>query len=434
MKRSIKITAVLTVMSLLLCALAGLAAAEKVKIERMETQLSSAQTQLANGYFSSLQNAADGLRSLETDLSRTMLTVEKDAVSSALTTLSLKSANCSQMLSQLPTLATGLQNTLKFTNQLSSYCVTVLHSLQAGSQLPENFDDQIAAFLTTCRAVNEQLSRTEDQAQAGELDFSQGGPVADTGMFSSIADDVVDYPAVIFDGPFSDGEAQTTPKEQREPVSQGQAQQALEALGFSAQFDVEIDGTVPVYQFRNGDQLFQITKEGGLLLLMLTFTEPHERMLTPEDGETVARELAKSLTDRPVHLVWTQDDGTSAVYNFTPMDGNIVLYPDLFKIRVSLEDGEILAVETNNYVMAHHARAHEAPAIGAETAAKKLREGFEIREDRLCVIPYNGREYLAYEFFGTFRDMTFAVYFSAVDGREITSFRILDDGSGRMAE
>lgn len=434
MRRSTKITAVITALSLFLCAFAALAVVEKVKAEQTARQLALTRAQLENGYFASLQNAADGLRSLETDLSRTMLTVEKDAVSSALTTLSLKSANCSQMLSQLPTLATGLQNTLKFTNQLSSYCVTVLHSLQAGNKLPENFDDQIAAFLTTCRAVNEQLSLTEDQAQAGELNFSSGQPAADTGMFSSITDDVVDYPAVIFDGPFSDGQEQTVPKERRTSVSQGEAQQALEALGFSAQFDIEIEGTVPLYQFKNGDQLFQVTKEGGLLLLMLTFTEPHERMLTPEDGETAARELARSLTDRPVHLVWVQDDGTSAVYNFTPMDGNIVLYPDLFKIRVSLEDGQILAVETTNYVMAHHARTHEAPAVSAETAAQKLKEGFEIREDRLCVIPYNGREYLAYEFFGTYRDMTFAVYFSASDGREITSFRILDDGSGRMAE
>ena len=82
--------------------------------------------------------------------------------------------------------------------------------------------------------------------------------------------------------------------------------------------------------------------------------------------------------------------------------------------------------------MNNHKRTLEKATVSIEEAAKKLKEGFLTETTRLCVISVNEKEHLCYEFFGKYNDLDFAVYISAMDGEEKTSFRIISTETGKM--
>ena len=384
---------------------------------------------------SSFQEAFNDMRIIENDLSKLMVTVNKKTATNLMAKVQLKSMACSQELSKLPIVATGVQNTLKFVNQLSSYCATALNKYSVENAFPENFDKQIEEFFSTCKNVNVELSYLESDVlnnKISVLDINQGN-VDVEGIMGSIDNDVLEYPSVIFDGPFSDGQERSTPKSEREQVTTEKAKEYAKNLGFDIPFKKEINGILPVYLFENENVSIQITKKGGLLLSAISDRVVGEPVLDEKEAEEKALRFAEKLNYGQVKNVWQEFYANSVVFNFAPIVDNVIIYPDIFKVKVALDNGDIIAFEGKSYVMNNHPRQIESKVISIEDAKKQLKEGFEIETSRLAVISVNEKEHLCYEFYGKYNDLTFAIYISAIDGQEKTSFRILSTETGRMA-
>jgi len=92
-----------------------------------------------------------------------------------------------------------------------------------------------------------------------------------------------------------------------------------------------------------------------------------------------------------------------------------------------------VAFEGKSYIMNNHNRTIDEIKITKQQAQKNLKEGFMVETSRVALISINEKEQLCYEFFGKYNDLDFAVYFSAIDGKEKTSFRILSTETGKMA-
>ncbi len=386
------------------------------------------QIRYENALKSSLSQSISDMRTIESDLSKLLVTTDRN--SEMLASVALKSAGCGNNLSLLPIVATNAQNVLKFTNQLSSYCTTVLKE----DSLPENFDQQIFEFFETSTQVNLQLSALETQILSGELDILTvgDGKTSSDGMFGSITDSIMEYPSVIFDGPFSDGQESTTPKVKREAISAETAQNIAEKLGFNVEYSGEIDGVIPAYLLKGENSSVQITKEGGLLLMAVSEREVNEKNMSVEDGQTYALEFVEKLGYGSVKNVWQENYGNTAIYNFaTDFDG-VICYPDIFKVKVALDNGEILSYEGKSYVINNREREKEQPKISKNECAEKLKGGFTVTSARLCVISVNNKEKLAWEFFGEYKNMKYVLYYSAQNGEELTSFRIINSDSGEM--
>ena len=131
--------------------------------------LSKTKIKYENSLKSSMAEVFYDMRTLENDLSKLMITVNDKTATRMLSTVQMKSAACAQALSKLPVVATGVQNTLKFTNQLSSYCNTVLNNYSSDSVFPQNFDKQISEFFSTCKNVNGELAKLENSILNKEI-------------------------------------------------------------------------------------------------------------------------------------------------------------------------------------------------------------------------------------------------------------------------
>lgn len=389
---------------------------------------------LENTLKASLQEALSDMRTLENDLSKLMITVNEKSATKLLSSVALKSAACGQALSELPIVATGVQNTLKFTNQLSSYCVTTLNNYSTGQKLPENFDKQITDFFNTCKSINGELQKVENDVLTDKISLLNvnNGETETEGIFGSIDNNLLEYPSVIFDGPFSDGQERTVPKEDRAEITKDQAIQYVEKLGFNVNYKGEMNGVMPVYLFENEKTSVQVTKKGGLLLMAMSDRMVENASLSEEEAEERALKFVEKLEYGNVKNVWQEYYGNYAVFNFAPVINDTVIYPDIFKVKIALDNGEIIAFEGKSFVMNNRQREIEKVQISLESAQAKLKDGFLVETTKLCVISVNEKEMLCYEFFGNFNDLDFAVYISAVDGEEKTSFRIISTETGKM--
>lgn len=397
-------------------------------------QLSEVELKYENSLIASTQEAISDMRTLEADLSKLMITVDELVINQLLSTLALKSSACGQELSRLPIVATGVQNTLKFTNQLSSYCTTVIKNYSEGFSLPENFDKQVTDFFNTCKEVNVELNKVEADILSGNISLLDvnDGETQTNGMFGSIDENLIEYPSVIFDGPFSDGQERTTPKTDRQEVTVEEAENYVKNLGFACPFVKEMDGDQPLYLFEDENTTLQVTKKGGLLLMALSDREISDAVLTEQQAEEKAKEFTKKLGFGNIQNVWQEFYGNFIVFNFAPVVDDAVIYPDIFKVKVALDDGSIVAFEGKSYIMNNHQRKLPEIKVTLQQAQAKLKEGFTIETSRLALISINEKEQLCWELFGKYNDLDFAIYFSCVDGKEKTSFRILSTETGKM--
>ncbi len=397
-------------------------------------QLSEVKLKYENSLIASTQEAISDMRTLEADLSKLMITGDELVINQLLSTVALKSSACGQELSRLPIVATGVQNTLKFTNQLSSYCTTVIKNYSEGFSLPENFDKQITEFFNTCQKVNIELNKVEADILSGSISLMNinDGKTETEGMFGSVDENLIEYPSVIFDGPFSDGQERSTPKENRAEMTVEEATAYVKNLGFDCTFKEEIGGEQPLYLFENETTTIEVTKKGGLLLLVLSDRAIQNAVLTEAQAEEKAKEFTKKLGFGELQNVWQEYYGNFVVFNFAPKVDDVVIYPDIFKVKVALDDGSVVAFEGKSYIMNNHQRTLPEIKVTKEKAQQNLKEGFLVETSRLALISINEKEQLCWEFFGTYNGLDFAVYFSCLDGKEKTCFRILSTETGKM--
>ena len=121
-------------------------------------------------------------------------------------------------------------------------------------------------------------------------------------------------------------------------------------------------------------------------------------------------------------------------YSQTAQNGEkVVIYPDLIKLKVALDDGSVLGIETTGYLNSHHTRDIATNLITKEEAKKVLNKQLEIQSENLAMIPTKWKtEILCWEFKGKVEDNEFLVYINAQTGKEEDILVIVNTPDGTL--
>ena len=112
------------------------------------------------------------------------------------------------------------------------------------------------------------------------------------------------------------------------------------------------------------------------------------------------------------------------------MQDDILIYSDLIKIKIALDNGEILGLETNGYIYNHKERIIEYK-YSIDDAREVLYEKLNIVNERMCIIPTESKsEKIAYEFEGYIDDTKFLVYINADTLEEEKIYIVLESDNG----
>ncbi|MDO4740856.1 MAG: germination protein YpeB [Eubacteriales bacterium] len=338
-------------------------------------------------------------------------------------------------LATLPNAAQDLQGALKFVNQVQDYAETLTARLGAGGALTSEDQRQLSTLAQSAQQLQSQLLGAAETLSP--IDFS--APTAISGTKDQPPS--VEYPTLIYDGPFSDGaQPGAIPLQGGEMISPEQAQStALAYVGVERAQSIRYLGErsmpAPCHEFEISDGRQNltvcITKEGGHVLYMLTDGAVSQITLGESECIDAAGDfLSARGYGEMLPTYWATADGYCTI-NYAALQDGVLLYPDLVKVQVSMESGQVCGVEAANYLANHAQRQLEEPRVSQQQAQQTLSERLAVSGSRLCVIPTEPGEALAWEFSGEIEGVgSYLVYIDAMTGRELDILRLVETETG----
>jgi spore germination protein len=170
---------------------------------------------------------------------------------------------------------------------------------------------------------------------------------------------------------------------------------------------------------KNADINMDLTKKGGHPIFLVQNREVKEKEISLNDASNRAREFLEEHGFKDLDLFESAQYDNIGVFTFVSIYNGVRIYPDAIRMKVALDDGQVIGFSAKDYLAAHKKREIPKPKISKEDAAKMLNPNLEVQEARLAIITNeNGDEVLCYEFLGTIEDDTYRIFIEAENGTE----------------
>lgn len=354
------------------------------------------------------------ISSINTNLTKGLYANTTPMLSSMAISLTRDASSAKNSLSALPLSDTQLDNMLKFLSQVGSFVSTLDRKLSLGESITNEEREELKQLIDISQKLLSELDGITQGVEDGSVSFEQTGNTLErkanaTKLIDSALGDaeqtLTDYPTLIYDGPFSDHILNQSPKtlEGKADISKDEAQAiAADFIGTdkeSLRFDGEVSGTAEAYNFSVDSINISVCKKGGAVLYLLGSSNAGESTLTCEQAIESAHNFlsSKGYNDMKESYYSTQD-GICTI-NFAYEKDGVVYYPDLIKLSVSLETGNVISFDARGYIMNHTERSLPENMISADDAKTAVSDYLTVMSTRLAVIPTDYKtEKTAYEF------------------------------------
>lgn len=354
------------------------------------------------------------MSSINTNLTKGLYANTTPMLSSMAISLTRDAASAKNSLSALPLSDTQLDNMLKFLSQVGAFVSTLDRKLSLGEPITSEERNQLKQLIDVSQKLLSELDTITQGVENGSVSFKQAGSTLQKSADQSVQIDsafgdaeqtLTDYPTLIYDGPFSDHILNQSPKtlEGKSDISKEKALEiASDFIGIdksTLRFDSETNGVIETYNFFVDSINISVCKKGGAVLYLLGSSSAGESVISPEQAVENAKSFlsAKGYKNMKESYYSTQD-GICTV-NFAYENEGVICYPDLIKLSVSLETGNIISFDARGYIMNHTDRPPVQIKISADEAKMSVSDYLTVMSSRLAVIPTDYKtEKTAYEF------------------------------------
>ncbi|MFZ7131525.1 MAG: germination protein YpeB [Eubacteriales bacterium] len=405
-------------------------------------------TQIENSHQYNFQSLIDAVKNINTTLSKATISSSKEMTTQLFSDVWRYADSGQSSLSRLPIKHTAFTKAQTFLNQLSDFAYTMAKMNLNGESMTKEQQQDLERLNNSSTYLLQQLQIVEEQMQEGEISFNDiqkdmGKELEETDLvtkgFETIDKEMVAYPKLIYDGPFSDHIEDLEPKGiQGEEISEKEGQNKVkEFVGEKNIESIKSNGSSEgviktfVYDVDIKDQeenaYVEITKIGGHVLKVMKNRVPEEQKIEMTEAQKKADEFLKEKGYENLVNTYYEKYANVGVFNYAYVQNDIIIYPDLIKVQISLDNGEFLGIEAQGYHFSHCERKIEKPNISIEEAKKKVNGKLEITKERLAIIPTESKnEVLCYEFKGTYKDDWYIIYINASTGREQQILKIIE--------
>ncbi len=403
--------------------------------------------QLDNLYNKNYYELNDNMSNLEVKLSKLMVTSNNTQTLRYLNEISSQAEFTAANLGQLPAGQETIASTNKFINQLGDYCKSLFNKVSAGGSLSEEDLAQIEKLYDINLLLIQQLNKLTTQLNDGysftsDKDISMPDTMLDE-AFGELENGSVDYPQMIYDGPFSDALINVSPKGlPNEEKGQEDGAAVLQNLGSLGLADIayvnQTEGQMVTFNYsyttQNGVKGYaQVSQKGAKLILLDNMRMLDNAELSVSQCVQIAEDFVKEVGLSDMHAVWQSDYQGYVYVNLAPILNDIVYYPDLVKVIVARDTGEVLGYEAKSYYYNHVERELPDYSSTVMQARQKVFSKLNISSERLALIPLSdGSEALTFEFYGEYRNMKYFVYIDVVDLSEVNVLRVIDSENGAL--
>lgn len=370
-------------------------------------------------------------------------------------------ATANDKLHSLPLEQSVVGDTSEFLTQVGDFCYTLAKSASEGKDLNNKEYELIDELEMQSYTLQEQLNGVLSQINEGKVKwgeirkkssgvFAKSGDDLVTEKFKGIQKQIVQYPALIYDGPFSDNVQEIKPKimSQKE-VSEKEAVKIVKNI-FGEDKIVSIENKadegktrIPSYTFyltfkgrdkSDGKTVIEVSKNGGRIVYLLDNRQIGKATLNINKAVEAGSKFIGKIGYKNMEPTYTLNYENTAVVSYVYNQGEIAIYPDQVKLKIALDDGSIIGIESEKFLVSHiEKREITQPKITAAKAQEKVGKRLKINKISLAIVPTEtNKEVLCYEFLGSYKEKNFIVYINADTGYEQRIIEIIDTPNGKL--
>lgn len=425
------------------------------------TEKKQYQTFLQNNYQRNFRELITNVENIKTLLEKVEVSASPVQSNTLMTQAWMQSYSAAENLGQLPITHVALSKTQKYLNQVADYSYTLSKQNARNKLIDDKQMEQLSKLRDYSGYLLELLHGMENDVAQGKIRFGEmrkqgrlflkrASENAVDVKFGKLEDKFNDYPTLIYDGPFSDTVVEGKPKgELGKEVSLEEAKEAAKKFVGADKVGKIIEtssgkGRVQTYGLevipkdndRSKSINIDITKQGGRPLWMLDPRDIPEEKLTEKQAGDMARKFLKEQGFGDLQeTYYLKNDNTTTITFVAVEASDILVYPDLMKVKVALDNGEVVGFDAQQYIMSHRKRDIPKPKLTEAEARKKISQKLEIERVKLAIIPMPGnKEQLCYEFKGKYNNNDYFVYINAENGNEENILRIIKDENGTLTQ
>ncbi len=413
--------------------------------------------ELDNQYNRAFYEMVGYVNNVETLLAKSMISTTTEKTAVTLQEAWRQATMAQTNLGQLPVTQPVLASTSKFLTQVGDLSLALDNQNIKGKALDEKQQETVERMYKYSTKLNKSLKELQNDIASGRLRW---GELADKGtaLFSKTSSSEAmkkietmnttfqDYPTLIYDGPFSDHMTSAEAKGLTgEFIKSDEAKEAVkkfigdDRVGEVMEAGKSDSGPIKTYSFnaalKNSDEKdiinIGISQKGGHVVWMLYNRPVGEIKVDMHNVRKAGAEFLREKGYENMEETYYMTHGNVATINYAYRQNNVTVYPDLIKLKIAMDNAEIIGMEANTYLSNHVKRDIPTPKISAEEAKEKINKKLEIRSSGLAIIPTNyKKELFCYEFKGKLNKNDFIVYINALTGEEEDILMIVDTPNG----
>lgn len=356
-------------------------------------------------------------------------------------------------LSQIPFQSARLTNTYKFISQVGDYANSLSRKITYNQKITESDRKNLNSLYTYANKLSQELSDLNSDILAGRItifettrNIKQASnvkakqPAVENG-FQDIENNFSGLPSLIYDGPFSDNILKKTAE-----LTKGKKQVArAEAKTIAASFlalpvqslsdDGESGGNLPTYNFKTPTISIDVSKTGGYVVRMVNSRTIGDNKQNNAQAVKSARTFLNNRKIGSMKESYFQTDNNVCTINFAYMQGDVICYPDLIKVGVALDNGQVVSFDATGYIMNHKTRKFPTPKITAQDAQKHVNPLLKVTKASVALIPREDTsESLCYEIHcKNNKGNTVLDYYNVETGNEDQILILLETPGGTLA-
>lgn len=398
-----------------------------------------------NSYNMAFYQLTDYVQNVENYLAKAQISTTAEHSAETLTNV-WREANLAQSyLSMLPIESQELQNTEKFLNQVSDYSYSLSRKNIYNEGLTDDDFKNLKQLYDYSIELNNTLGQLSEDLNSGRIEWGelekkgtvafaqQVSSMSDNG-FSNMEENLNKYSGLIYDGAFSE---HITNAEKRgltgDDIDEDTAKQKVEdflnktyTIKDISSLGLSENATIPVYDFSvktDNDNIYiniAISQKGGHIVYMNSNRDVNTEIISQDEANQKGKEFLEARGFSNMRETYDLKQDGIVTINYAYNQDGVVIYPDLIKVKIALDDGEILGIETSGYLNNHiEKRDISNVKISKEDAKQTLNKDLNIQSEGLAIIPTKWKtELLCYEFKGKIGEREFLIYINTENGRE----------------
>ena len=406
-----------------------------------------------NEYNMALYEAMDYVQNVKTYLAKTMISKSSEQGAQMLTHV-WREANLAQSyLGMLPVENQELENTEKFLNQVSEYSYSLSRKNINGENLNDEELGKIKELYDYSFDLSNMLNEISSELNDGTLNWknlsenNDNMEIAEVSTFDVVNENFHEYAGLIYDGAFSE---HITSSEKKgltgEIIDENTAIEKVKQFigndkikNISNNGLVE-NGNIAVYRFEidtNEDKKIgiSISQKGGHIVFLNYNREVNEEKLTEQEAIEKGKEYLKQKNFENMQETYYLKESGFITVNYAYKQDDVIMYADLIKVKIALDNGEIIGLDSTGYLNCHYDREIPKNIISIEKAGENLSDKIEVKSKGMAMIPTEwNTEVFCYEFKGKIEDIDFIAYVNAETGKDEDILIITNTPNGTLTE